>query len=153
MTVLTQDPDKITNVISPKLKVMFAVAHAVVSLCQGKEGMITAGRGASLGTLASHDNEMTKVTRHIAARYPDMKISAAALTLLSGMTVNDRQLEIVAASVATRTLADGRPLGVERLISEILVIGYPKPEFMRELEKYYDDNPDLLWPPLRETVN
>ena len=154
-TLFTQQPDKINNKITPKIKRAFAISTLVANLTNGKEGLVRAATGNKMKILgvASPSNPLTNMTNHIVARYPDMMISGCVMTLVAAMCANDRQLEIAAACIARLTLEDGEPLTAVKLVSDVLPKGFPSAEYMAELEAFYDASPDLLWSPIREKVN
>jgi hypothetical protein len=114
----------------------------------GAEGILTARLMSFLNLMMKRKERFSQIADHVAKHYPDIQLSTITLILLTGFAENDRQMEIIASNVALRTLVDGEVISATKLLTKMLVSGYPSPEYMKRLEEYYEKHPEDLWPPL-----
>lgn len=155
--VFTADKTKVSGELSPKIRKTFTMLQVAAALTDGHEGCATAREGEQIMQIQfaiarksnpnAEEPDSHRLVSMIAERFPDMRLSAMTILLLSSFSTREEHVEILAASLAWASLRQPEPISVETLTLELLPEGYPSSEYLDELVEYYRENPDLLWPP------
>lgn len=155
--VFTDEATKVCSNLSPQMReAMRKVMLGATLLGRAAEENSTAEEAVEIMSMATRilnqttgnaDERVLNFCKILAGRYPRMNVNPTTLTLLEGMSFSNKHYEVLAASLAWVSVERDKCVDFVELTDKLLPIGPPTEAYLDELVTYYEEFPDLLWPP------